>query len=352
MDSNAIVSVTCPYKCREQLDPGNFGGGSTTIHIETLSVEMGPHKNPVPIAVATPFQPRHHIGGTPFSVELLWVYNENPNDGWINPSIQYPEMPEVLEALKKQYPGTIPKLLHHLRECCCACGNSNHLDLEEGRPPLSEHQLYCKEGRCQDVALLSYRLREACRGGDLGEVQDLLAKGGSPTAPDSAGGEPIHHAIREGHLQVVQLLVDKYQVSIVTKAPGGDLPVDLAHKCGHLEVAEFLKIRAKESRLHPKTTAQLAERIAENTDKQDFSALKGMNFTQQSPYGLHASWHQRTPPSGCKDKTPQAPRSCCVCGNADPASLSYCPNCKDVVYCSRKCQKKDWKGHKAVCKLK
>jgi len=40
-------------------------------------------------------------------------------------------------------------------------------------------------------------------------------------------------------------------------------------------------------------------------------------------------------------------RSCGVCGKP---STSKCSMCKSVYYCSKLCQKRDWKSHKKVCK--
>jgi len=40
--------------------------------------------------------------------------------------------------------------------------------------------------------------------------------------------------------------------------------------------------------------------------------------------------------------------SCCVCGNTE-TEPERCSNCLVAYYCSRKCQKKDWKTHKTVC---
>lgn len=43
----------------------------------------------------------------------------------------------------------------------------------------------------------------------------------------------------------------------------------------------------------------------------------------------------------------------CVCGKditgSGPASRLRCARCKTAYYCSRECQKKDWKAHKLMC---
>jgi hypothetical protein len=44
--------------------------------------------------------------------------------------------------------------------------------------------------------------------------------------------------------------------------------------------------------------------------------------------------------------------SCQVCekGMAEGLKLSFCSACRSVSYCSRECQKADWKTHKVICK--
>jgi hypothetical protein len=43
---------------------------------------------------------------------------------------------------------------------------------------------------------------------------------------------------------------------------------------------------------------------------------------------------------------------CQVCkkGKAEGLKLSFCNSCRSVSYCSRECQKVDWKTHKVICK--
>lgn len=41
--------------------------------------------------------------------------------------------------------------------------------------------------------------------------------------------------------------------------------------------------------------------------------------------------------------------SCSVCSSF--SNLKRCKNCKKVYYCSRECQKADWRLHKNICQL-
>jgi hypothetical protein len=47
------------------------------------------------------------------------------------------------------------------------------------------------------------------------------------------------------------------------------------------------------------------------------------------------------------------PKTCIICrAVASPdLQIQYCSVCQSASYCSRKCQKKDWKQHKKICKL-
>ncbi|KAL9087898.1 MAG: hypothetical protein Q9165_006460 [Trypethelium subeluteriae] len=42
-----------------------------------------------------------------------------------------------------------------------------------------------------------------------------------------------------------------------------------------------------------------------------------------------------------------SPTTCCVC---NASSTEICAQCRDAHYCSKTCQKKDWKTHKVLCK--
>jgi hypothetical protein len=43
--------------------------------------------------------------------------------------------------------------------------------------------------------------------------------------------------------------------------------------------------------------------------------------------------------------------SCQLCekGKAEGVKLSFCNACRSMSYCSRECQKADWKAHKVIC---
>jgi hypothetical protein len=45
------------------------------------------------------------------------------------------------------------------------------------------------------------------------------------------------------------------------------------------------------------------------------------------------------------------PLRCCTTCKAEASPDLYCAVCQSAVYCSRACQKKDWRKHKKICKL-
>jgi hypothetical protein len=51
--------------------------------------------------------------------------------------------------------------------------------------------------------------------------------------------------------------------------------------------------------------------------------------------------------------TASMPKSCGVCNvvASEGVTFSYCGACQSVMYCSKVCQKKDWKAHKQICKF-
>ncbi|KNC51484.1 uncharacterized protein AMSG_07680 [Thecamonas trahens ATCC 50062] len=73
------------------------------------------------------------------------------------------------------------------------------------------------------------------------------------------------------------------------------------------------------------------------------AAIRGDAYGPWKASFIVPAYHDGT--DGVPD--PEALALCKVCGKGE--SRSRCSRCKAVVYCSRSCQKIDWKAHKQVC---
>ena len=47
----------------------------------------------------------------------------------------------------------------------------------------------------------------------------------------------------------------------------------------------------------------------------------------------------------------ELPEDCGPCPPCGKIATTKCTGCKNVYYCNRACQKKDWKTHKSACKM-
>lgn len=85
-------------------------------------------------------------------------------------------------------------------------------------------------------------LRNASFCGRLAEAKQLLEKGANPNAArEDSGATPLFQAVRNGHFDMVKLLVDKgATVDLADKA--GTLPRDLASTNGFHDIVRFLDV--------------------------------------------------------------------------------------------------------------
>jgi ankyrin repeat protein len=88
-----------------------------------------------------------------------------------------------------------------------------------------------------------YRMFVATRAGDLDAVRDLVAKAPKLAIVEYNYTPPIHFAVREGHLALVEFLLDRGADLAYKSYPFGDTLLMMAEDREHHEVAALLKQR-------------------------------------------------------------------------------------------------------------
>ena len=87
------------------------------------------------------------------------------------------------------------------------------------------------------------RLNNACKSGDLKEIQQLHARGAAMdvTRPTNKGQTPMFIACWYGHYEIVQWLDAHGAAMDVTRAMNkGVSPISIACECDHLEIVQWL----------------------------------------------------------------------------------------------------------------
>jgi ankyrin repeat protein len=88
---------------------------------------------------------------------------------------------------------------------------------------------------CGDMAM-----HEAACGGDVAEVQRLVAAGLDVDEPCASGLRPLHYAATNGHLETVKALVESGADKNALTIAGGATPLHLAADGGHVETVMAL----------------------------------------------------------------------------------------------------------------
>jgi|LauGreSBDMM110SN_4_FD.fasta_scaffold184550_1 ankyrin repeat protein len=87
-----------------------------------------------------------------------------------------------------------------------------------------------------------WRVHEACRLGNLDDVQRLVSSTRDTTILDpSTGNSPLHIAAKFGHLKIVRYLIDK-SANVNSKNLNGDTPLHLALNTDRFDCAIQLKV--------------------------------------------------------------------------------------------------------------
>ncbi|WP_341812896.1 ankyrin repeat domain-containing protein [Wolbachia endosymbiont (group A) of Cephus spinipes] len=114
------------------------------------------------------------------------------------------------------------------------------------------------------------------RGGNLDKVKDLIAQGANLETNDNTA---LHNACSNGHLKVVEYLIDK-GASLKAKNKDGKIPLELAEQKGYTDIVEILK----------QTQLNLDRELLIAVEKEDLGKVKdnirrGANVNAQSRLG-------------------------------------------------------------------
>lgn len=87
----------------------------------------------------------------------------------------------------------------------------------------------------------NYPINIAATRGMLNEVITILSHGADVNAPGEHNYSPLHNAIEQGHIEVVQYLIN-YGANLFVKTDYGDTPAQLAKKLKEQKIFELLQV--------------------------------------------------------------------------------------------------------------
>lgn len=123
----------------------------------------------------------------------------------------------------------------------------------------------------------------SCISGDLQNVQKLLDKEASLSNCQWAYFTPIHFAVREGHIDIVKLLL-KFGADATAKTISWqDSPLTKARDRGYQEIAELLEQHLKSTM----QTSSIGSKIGQLIQERKVEQVQ--ELIQQNPDSVHAS---------------------------------------------------------------
>ena len=199
------------------------------------------------------------------------------------------------------------------------------------------------EHRAGSGGLASFYI--ACKGGDVGLVQLLLAHGANHNHVGASKYAPIHGACEAGQVAVVEILLQLEGVNVDLPGPLGRTPLWIASERGHLDIVRILVSAGANPKL-PDNSSTIyalpiyAAQVSGHGHVVDFLLSVGVVPTNNEPGE-----------KGRKKKKKNKPNCCVLCGKVETSSqkLQKCP-CKTVRYCNNECQRTHWKTHKLAHK--
>ena len=97
-----------------------------------------------------------------------------------------------------------------------------------------------KRANCAEIERYNGQLLIAANTGNVEDMRRLLGAGADIESKDNSGETPLSRAAENGHLNVVQFLVNEASADVESKDVYQRIPLSYAAEYGHLEVAEFL----------------------------------------------------------------------------------------------------------------
>ena len=200
-------------------------------------------------------------------------------------------------------------------------------------------------------------------------VKLLLANGAKADHADNDGITSLYKSSQNGHREVVKLLLDNGATVDKPMNNNGNTPLLVSSMKGHGEVVKLLLAKGARvgqaasngftplaiSNLHGQSKiVQLL--LAHITAFRRLAVLSSIRQVRLNP--------PTPPPSRLLSLLANTPDDIVrvilefmgarleLCNKCDleGKTIQKCSGCKQVLYCSRECQRRDWKAHKGACK--
>lgn len=164
------------------------------------------------------------------------------------------------------------------------------------------------------------------------------------------GFSPLMFAVQDGSEEIVKLLLQNPKINLDLKTNSGLTALELARNRATIN-AEYARI-----------VTLIAAKKAENQDAAEAltsvvsqiwkTALVGEILKDFCPEKDKAKFINTFVSKKRKNtENPDTSISCATCGTSENCVL-LCSGCKSTHYCSKSCQKANWKEHKHLCKLR